>query len=262
MLHESQLQEVAKQFTSGNIGHAEKLYVQDIILHTVSQETVDQLVFKGGTALLKLYNLDRFSEDLDFTATADIAFGELVDTIVTRLERYGVTVQDRDDASTDVSEKTRLGVQGPLYTGDRRSLCFVRIEVNTESTVHHADIVRYTPPFPDIPAFELVAMTEAEILAEKIRALLTRSQPRDLYDIYHLVSNGVQIDPNLVNNKLSYYDMEYDTADAVEQASAHEPDWERLDLFVYGTLPPFDTVHDTVTAALDDACASTDTSDT
>lgn len=69
MLSRPELKRVAATLTRGNVGHAEKLYLQDIILSTVSRETAGHLVFKGGTAHLNCYQLDRFSEDLDFTAT-------------------------------------------------------------------------------------------------------------------------------------------------------------------------------------------------
>jgi predicted nucleotidyltransferase component of viral defense system len=56
-------------------GLAEKNYVNSWILYGIyNSQLKDALVFKGGTALSKLYfpELWRFSEDLDFTATTEI----------------------------------------------------------------------------------------------------------------------------------------------------------------------------------------------
>ena len=48
-------------------------------------------------------------------------------------------------------------------------------------------------------------MHPQEILAEKIRALYTRAQPRDLYDINYLLKKNTILDKELVQKKLAYY---------------------------------------------------------
>ena len=50
---------------SMSLGNAEKDYLIDLTLFSISKNTKDELVFKGGTCLSKFYNLDRFSEDID-----------------------------------------------------------------------------------------------------------------------------------------------------------------------------------------------------
>ncbi|MFB6253209.1 MAG: nucleotidyl transferase AbiEii/AbiGii toxin family protein [Halobacteriaceae archaeon] len=244
MLTRAKLERLSNTVSNGNVGHAETLYFQDIVLSTVSRETSDQLVFKGGTALLKFYQLDRFSEDIDFTAHEKIQFDHLMDSMVRDLENYGATVAERSIEESETSVHARFGIQGPLYTGNRRSLCFLRVEVNKESTVSRLRTRRYTPQFPDLPAFDLAVLDEIEILAEKIRALLTRSQPRDLYDIHHLLQKSVQIELSLVQEKLDYYDIEYDPNRVLDAARDLESSWETLDPLVYSALPPFEEVID------------------
>lgn len=250
MLSRPELERLAETVSRGNVGHAETLYLQDIVLSTVSRETVDQLVFNGGTALLKCYQVDRFSEDLDFTAREPLAYDELVRAAIRDLENYGAAVAERTEEDSEGSYSVRFGIEGPLFTGDRRSLCFLRMEVNKGSTVSTAEIRRYTPRFPDLPAFDLVVLGETEILAEKIRALLTRDQPRDLYDIYHLLQRAVRIDPGLVQEKLDYYEVTYDPDDVLDAARDLESAWDTVDVLVYSDLPPFDVVYDTVHAAV------------
>jgi len=250
MLSRPDLERLSSTVSHGNVGHAETLYLQDIVLSTISRETVDQLVFKGGTALLKCSQLDRFSEDLDFTARESVGFDALVGSIVRDLDNYGASVAERETDASDRSFRTRLGIQGPLYTGDRRSLCFLRIEVNAASSVSAVRTSRYTPQFPDLPAFELAVLEEAEILAEKMRALVTRDQPRDLYDIYHLLGKSVRIDPALVRTKLAYYDLSYDPDRVMEAARTLESGWASLEPLVYSGLPPFERVLEELQAAL------------
>lgn len=244
MLRRSQIESHAQTFTMGNAGQAETLYLQDLVLSTISREIATQLVFKGGTALLKFSQLDRFSEDLDFTARESIDDNGLVRAVSRDLEAYGASPEETDIERANRSVQIRLGIQGPLYTGDRRSLNFLRIEINTESSIRSAETRRYNPHFPDIPAFELPVMSEREILAEKIRALLTRDQPRDLYDIYHLLSKSVPIDSEVVERKLAYYERRYDPSAVLEAATVLEERWETLSPLVYSTLPEFSRVID------------------
>ena len=240
MLSEKQLEDISRILTNGNRGHTEKLYLQDMILSTISRESVDELVFKGGTALLKFYQLDTFSEDLDFSLNGEINLEKLVDKIIRDLESYGAEVEERKQEQTENSFKTRLGIKGPLYNGERQSLCFIRIEVNKKSKVENVEIQRYTPKFQDINTYDLPVLSEEEILSEKIRAIRTRDKPRDLYDIYHLLKKGVKIDKNLVQAKLDYYQIEHDSEKTIESAGELEKGWSILEALTYSNPPDFD----------------------
>jgi len=44
-----------------------------------------------------------------------------------------------------------------------------------------------------------------ELLAEKIRAFLTRNKGRDIYDIWYLLSQKGRIEDKLVSEKIKYY---------------------------------------------------------
>ncbi|MFO7793343.1 MAG: nucleotidyl transferase AbiEii/AbiGii toxin family protein, partial [Candidatus Nanohaloarchaea archaeon] len=215
-----------------------------------SRETVDELIFKGGTALLKFYQLDRFSEDLDFTQNGEIDLEDLVNKVKRDLESFGAEVQQLDIEDSERSFKARLGVEGPLYNGDRRSLNFVRIEINKESTVENFNTERYAPRFQDLTAFDLPILTEEEILSEKIRAIRTRYKPRDLYDIYHLIQKGVTIDEELVNSKLEYYDIEHGVDETMEKAERLETNWENLSVLAYSTPPAFEKALETLEESL------------
>ena len=50
-------------------------------------------------------------------------------------------------------------------------------------------------------------LSKDEILAEKIRAVITRTKGRDLYDIWFLLNRGALMDKDLINKKLEYYDL-------------------------------------------------------
>jgi predicted nucleotidyltransferase component of viral defense system len=252
MLARRELEPIANTLTHGNVGHAETLYLQDIVLSTISRETADELVFKGGTALMKFYQLDRFSDDLDFTAREAVEFGDLLAAIVRDLDNYGAAVAERTEEETDAAYHARLVIEGSLYTGERRSLAFLRVEVNKGSTVSRFGNRRYTPQFPDVPSFELAVLDEVEILAEKIRALLTRDQPRDLYDIYHLLSKSVRVEPALVQEKLDYYDQPYDPDAVLAAVSDLESNWAMLETLTYTEPPEFAEAIDVLADGIDE----------
>jgi predicted nucleotidyltransferase component of viral defense system len=240
MLLRSQLEELARTFTRGNAGHMEKVYLQDIVLHSIYREVVDELVFKGGTALHRFYNLDRFSEDLDFTATKEIDLVKLLESAGRQLRNFGTEAERIQSQEEADSFMARFGIRGPLYAGNELSLGYLRIEVNKGAEAETPVLKRYAPHFPDIPAFEIVTLTAEEILAEKIRALSTRTQARDLYDTYHLLQRGTRIDVGLVAKKLSRYHLEYDPATLLGGAEKARKSWEYLESLTYSRLPEFE----------------------
>lgn len=75
--------------------------------------------------------------------------------------------------------------------------------------------------------FVVTVLTPAHLLAEKIRALLVRGKPRDLYDIWLLLAQGVQPDQALIERKLALYAMAF-SAEVLDEALARvRTDWER-----------------------------------
>ena len=49
------------------------------------------------------------------------------------------------------------------------------------------------------------SLSQNEILAEKIRAIMTRRKHRDFYDLWVLQENGAILDKSLISKKLVYY---------------------------------------------------------
>jgi len=58
----------------------QKIFLNDLILFILYNKT-DNLVFKGGTALYKLYGLPRFSEDLDFTVIRNVNIKKIIELL-------------------------------------------------------------------------------------------------------------------------------------------------------------------------------------
>jgi hypothetical protein len=144
----------------------------------------NHLVFKGGTAIKKIYDASaRFSEDLDFT-TIGLLESEASEAIST-LERTQVDpISFRDiseDGYTRQGKRYRLAYIGPLeyINSIRIDLSFredIIEEIEEKST--HSEYGT------DLEAY-VKALSFNEIIAEKIRAMMTRESPRDYYDVYH-----------------------------------------------------------------------------
>jgi len=60
-------------------------------------------------------------------------------------------------------------------------------------------------------------------LAEKIRALLTRAEGRDIYDIWYLLSQKGEIDEKIILEKLKYYNIKtFDKKDIFEKVDSFD----------------------------------------
>lgn len=180
----------------------------------------------------------------------EIRLEKLLDKVERDLRNFGAEVEEKKIEEDEKSFTVRLGIKGPLYNRERISLCFIRIEINKKSGVETLVNQRYNPVFSDITSFDLPLMSEEEILAEKIRAVRTRSKPRDLYDIYHLLEKDVVIDQELVEKKLEYYGLEHDVEKTVEEAGKLEKNWDSLESLTFGLVVDFDLALETLEEAL------------
>ncbi len=190
-----------------NLGQAEKDYYQNIVLFVLYGKASKELVFKGGTALAKCYGLNRFSEDLDFTASEEADYLKPVEE---GLSSFGIPHAVKDEKRGASSTKCRLKVEGPLYKGNEKTLCSITLDFSLrEKVLAQPSIIAIGRHMDVIPAFDVYVMAQEEILAEKVRAIMARESARDLYDIVFLLRNGAKPDKKLINAKLALLDLEF-----------------------------------------------------
>ena len=190
-----------------NTSQKEKDYAQHWLLSYLAR--VGFLgVFKGGTALQKAYGLPRYSEDLDFTLNgAPLPDFDAISRYLASAG-FGIVKWKKEMVRTSHSAKLRL--QGPLYNGKAISECSISLDFSArENCVLTPARVEIRPAYADIMPYSLLVMDRKEIAAEKVRAALTRASARDLYDLSFLLRQGFLPDIELINGKLSYYDMKY-----------------------------------------------------
>lgn len=205
MITKEELQEYAR-LVGLNIGQAEKDYFQNVLLFIIYQNYGKNIVFKGGTALKKCYGLERFSEDLDFTCLNGLD----LKTLESGMKRFDLEFET-ETKKYENGLKITFRIRGPLYIGIRQSLCrFIADLSFRENVILKPQIKTIGRFLEEIPSFDVFVMQEKEILAEKVRATMTRAKARDVYDLWFLLEKGTELDPKLISKKLEYYNQRWD----------------------------------------------------
>ena len=230
--------------------HQERNYIQTIILRSVYSTARGQIVFKGGTGLMFAFGLRRFSDDLDFTAEKHINVEELAKEAVTDLMNLGIPSSYSKSKGRFSDNTFRLRSEGPLYTTST-SVVAVRLEVSKrEAVLMSPDARTLDSIYIDVPAFSYLMMQPSEILSEKVRAVLTRRQARDLYDMFFLVSLGFSTERRMIDQKLKYYRRTFDLEEFMDRLRGILPLWKtEMGQVVIGRLPEVDTVLEAVEKA-------------
>lgn len=197
MLHQSEISKLAHKLGLGD-RTIEKDYVLTWILHAIANSSLySQMAFKGGTALKKMYIPEyRFSEDLDFTILdSELTNAKLeaeVKSLFPWLKREAnLTLEIRKvDVHSSGNPAFYLNYVGPLH-GNITSR-FLKVDFTRGETLAYPLknlIVQST--YSDLQNRKalLKVYSLEEILAEKLRSLLTRTEPRDLYDVHYILVN-------------------------------------------------------------------------
>jgi predicted nucleotidyltransferase component of viral defense system len=189
MLSRAELQRLANREKVA-LGILEKDYVLTEVLKTLSQvpSLNEVLVFKGGTALRKVYFPHwRYSEDLDFTARHDMTKEELKQALETWY--YQVEQSSQIRLTTRMLHKpdgyARIRVQflGPLaYPG----MIYMDLSFDEPLCLEPEYWSVLASLFGGEQRKVLVYPLE-ELLAEKLRSLLERGKSRDYYDVWRLL---------------------------------------------------------------------------
>ncbi len=229
------------------LGNAEKDYLIDIALLSISKNTKNELVFKGGTCLYKFHRLDRFSEDLDFSATAKISVDNIMGRVVSDFKKFGISAKLHKKREPHNPILVNLRLEGPLFSGASISYAKIGIDINLLSSVLlEAETLSYSPIYQEVPTINVLCMKQEEIFAEKVRALMTRQRARDLFDLHFLIKNKIYAEKYIIKKKMEYYNMDFDINKLIPRINELESQWEKeLKGFVLN-LPSFGIVRNHV----------------
>lgn len=197
-------------------------YLQARILGILQREgAMVPLAFQGGTCLRFLFNLPRYSEDLDLTLEGDPAVYDLrgwLAAIRAQLSRegyaVGLAVRDRNPVHSAFVRFPGVLHEAGLSPRREESLA-IRIEVDTRPP---AGAVLETRLVRRHVTLRLQHHDRASLLAGKLHALLQRpyTKGRDLYDLIWYLSDPDWPAPNLtlLNTALRQTGWEGDTLHA------------------------------------------------
>jgi len=193
----------------------------------------ESLALIGGTGLRLLYDLDRFSEDLDFDncglpATRPLAlFNELTATLARRGYTVHFTPKQKEQ-----ERGGKLVFSGILFdlglSPHRDETLFIKLEYTSPSPAPKTE-TRLLSRF----GFTAQIVTESlpALCARKIFALLNRRrlQPRDLYDLVWFFSRRITPDlPTLrTEGILSYQALAETLAALFARIAPHMKEYER-----------------------------------
>lgn len=220
-----------------NIGQLEKDYLQHLFLLFLSRNIKDELVFKGGTAMQKVYSLNRFSEDLDFTLVKEINTEKLIEKISSNITNFGLTTK-YELINTKKGKNYRLRIKGPLFDGTEKTIASLRIEISErKDIILTPDLKVIIPIYTDMQPYIVLVMSIKEILAEKVRAILQREKARDIFDLFFLLKKGASVDYELIQKKNDIYNVKFTKKLFFERLELGENIWKE-ELSRYVTLLP------------------------
>jgi len=223
----------------------------------------DNLVFKGGTALRKIYFPNyteyRYSEDLDFTAKTELSEDDLREaidsscTLATEASNIDLTLGRLNSYEFPTSK----AYKGRLYfIGPRRQRSPRRLNVDidcSEEIVLSPSLLSLDHPYSDADNCSVLVSTYPleEILAEKLRALITpeRVRARHVFDTWYILVNHSNIDVQRVrqifHQKREHKEIRFNSvADFFEpdRLDKYKRDWKVSLSHLMREVPPFSSV--------------------
>ncbi len=156
-----------------------------------------KIIFKGGTALRRCHYEDyRFSEDLDFSLTEeiqqDVILSEFTKIFIWVSDESGIKFEHvRQEPPSDNTYTFYISYIGPLPGAAKE----VKVDVTFKETIitqnEEKQIIRTYEEYTDfISEAKIWVYSLEEVAIEKTCALFSanRNEPRDLYDMYCLIT--------------------------------------------------------------------------
>jgi hypothetical protein len=226
----------------------------------------EHLVFKGGTALKRCYFGDyRFSEELDFTLASEMPLKPILaglEDVYAQVRSasgipFGFSREDRKKHQN--SHTFYLAYEGPLPAASPKE---VKVDITiTERfvlAIEDRAVLRGYDEYADLPEDNRIRVYALdEIGIEKVVALTdrARNEPRDLYDVWYLTSEG-HVDLAMLMQEIdSKLEFRGRSRDAIgEEFEKKEARYKKLWSTRLGSqmaeLPPFDDVFRSVHRSL------------
>ena len=219
------IDQMLKSYEIKNINdeiNALKEIIQELVLAGLSRGGFfNEAAFYGGTALRIFYNLDRFSEDLDFaliTPNKNFDLTKYFDYINKELKAYGLNLEissKQKNIKTNISSAFLKGKTlehilkfFPNEENHKYNHTLKNIKIKFEVDINPPKGATYEVQYKLLPSPHQIRLYDKESLfAGKIHAILCRNwqkrtKGRDLYDYVFFLANNINVNLELVKNKL------------------------------------------------------------
>lgn len=169
-----------------------------------------KFVLKGGTAInLTCVELPRLSVDIDLDFTSNLYKEEIEkvkEDLGEKLKNY--MWQEGYSLNTEPRKHYALLSFTFSYINNALNRDNIKIEINFMDRCHilpleYKQILNRNV----VDDFSILVLNTIELYASKINALLSRSTPRDLYDVNLMINKGIIQDNNLLRKCLIFYNM-------------------------------------------------------
>jgi hypothetical protein len=251
MIDEKTLMQNSYKFQ--NIRRLEKDYLLTLLLYEIYNEFNDELIFNGGTSLKYFYNLNRFSEYLDFSYLDE---NKSLNSIYSKMNRvfkhfnlqYDIIKSEhRGHKAEDsvVGINFELTIKGPLFN-KLKHMENIEIDISLRNDVISPPDIKYlVPAYTDIPTFPVPVMNLNEILSEKVAAITERDRVRDIYDLYFLIKfHNLNPDIILINQKFEMRGNKFNRTDFLDIVSneLNSAKWKSELSFLINPVPNINEV--------------------
>lgn len=185
----------------------EKVYRLADILKTIYDDEflTGKLVLKGGTAINFIYfNMPRLSVDVDFNF---VSVEQREDMLKSRksIDKVLTKISTMSGYEIEKIQPYALLQYNLKYTNTAGNIDRIKVEINFLERIPVFDIVEKKISIFDIPEFKVRIYRLEELFATKLRALLTRTAPRDMFDVYMLLKSDLKLDERALKKCFIFY---------------------------------------------------------
>lgn len=187
MIDRRELMEKAGKFRLP-LGIVEKDYVLGWMLSGLTKY-LPELIFKGGTALSKIYfpEIWRLSEDLDFNVDEEKDFSQIIEMLEKEIlpfleQKSGIQFKLKSKFLN--AQYLQIKVQ---YVAVLQFTNFIKIDISRHQNIEAPVFKKLKSTYSDYPQFKVKVKTLDEIFAAKVRTLLERTKCRDYFDLWKLL---------------------------------------------------------------------------
>lgn len=179
----------------------------DILKFINSSKFCNELALKGGTAInLCIFDLPRLSVDIDFDYAVNISKEDLIgrrNEIKTTLSHhmeeqgYTLTTQSKFVHTLDSFVFRYTTLSGAIDT--------LKIEINYSDRCHILPLVKSNTTDILCMPIQILRLSNEELIGSKINALIARTTPRDVYDVYNIITHDKITNKELIKKITLFY---------------------------------------------------------